>query len=88
MSCGILSKRSDIMIIAKSRLQGNSVVITLPSHKGNKPEANQEYVVVYSEDGTIILVPKIDDPFSDGKEGEFYEADDLNDMIAEGREFL
>lgn len=76
------------MIIAKSRLQGNSVVITLPSHKGNKPEANQEYIVVYSEDGTIILVPKIDDPFLFGEEAEFYEEDESYDIVPEGREIF
>ena len=51
------------MLITKSRLQGSSVVITLPSDNGKKPSENQEYVVVYAEDGTIILVPKIEDPF-------------------------
>lgn len=76
------------MLIAKSRLQGSSVVITLPSSNGKKPTANQEYIVVYSEDGTIILVPKIDDPFSSGEEAEFYEEDEWNDMKPEGREIL
>lgn len=52
------------MLITKSRLQGSSVVITLPSDNGKKPSENQEYIVVYSEDGTITLVPKIEDPFS------------------------
>lgn len=50
------------MLITKSRLQGSSVVITLPSDNGKKPEENQEYIVVYSDDGTITLVPKIEDP--------------------------
>ena len=76
------------MLITKSRLQGSSVVITLPSSNGNKPAANQEYIVVYSEDGTIILVPKIDNPFSSGEEAEYYEEDEWNDMIHEGRESL
>lgn len=76
------------MLIAKSRLQGSSVVITLPSSNGKKPTANQEYIVVYSEDGTIILVPKINDPFSSGEEAEFYEDDEWNDMKPEGREIL
>lgn len=76
------------MIIAKSRLQGSSVVITLPSSKGNKPAANQEYIVIYSEDGTIILVPKINDPFSSGEKAEFYEEDEWNDITPEGREIF
>ena len=48
------------MLVTKSRLQGSSVVITLPSDNGKKPSKNQEYIVIYSEDGTITLVPKID----------------------------
>ena len=43
------------MLIAKSRLQGSSVVITLPSDNGKKPKENKEYIVVYSDDGTITL---------------------------------
>lgn len=74
------------MIIAKSRLQGSSVVITLPSSNGKKPSANQEYIVVYSDDGTITLVPKMSDPFEGGEEAEFYEQDEWNDLSPEGRE--
>jgi hypothetical protein len=74
------------MIIAKSRLQGSSVVITLPSNNGKKPSANQEYIVVYSDDGTITLVPKMSDPFEGGEEAEFYEQDEWNDLSPEGRE--
>ncbi len=42
-------------------------MITLPSDNGKKPLNNQEYIVVYSDDGTITLVPKIEDPFSGGE---------------------
>ena len=38
-----------------------------------KPKVDQEYIVMYSDDGTITLVPKIQDPFSEGPEGEYYE---------------
>jgi hypothetical protein len=71
------------MLITKSRLQGNSVVVTLPADHGKKPAENQEYVVVYSEDGTIILVPKIEDPFSGGKVAEYYEKDEWKDLTPE-----
>lgn len=74
------------MIITKSRLQGSSVVITLPANNGKKPSANQEYIVVYSDDGTITLVPKMSDPFEGGEEAEFYEQDEWNDLSPEGRE--
>ena len=75
------------MLIAKSRLQGSSVVITLPSDNGKKPKENKEYIVVYSDDGTITLVPKIEDPFSGG-EAEYYEKDEWTDLSPEGREIL
>lgn len=74
------------MLVAKSRLQGSSVVVTLPSNNGFKPVPNKEYVVVYSEDGTITLVPKLEDPFSMGEEGEFYEPDSWQNLPSEGRE--
>lgn len=76
------------VLIAKSRLQGGSVVITLPSDNGKKPSENQEYIVVYSEDGTITLVPKIEDPFSAGQEAEYYEKDEWKDLTPKGREIL
>lgn len=76
------------MLVTKSRLQGSSVVITLPSDNGKKPSNNQEYIVVYSDDGTITLVPKIDDPFSGGEESEYYEKDEWEDLTSEGREIL
>ncbi|KAF1301731.1 MULTISPECIES: type II toxin-antitoxin system PemI/MazE family antitoxin [Enterococcus] len=74
------------MLLTKSRVQGSSIIITLPSDNGKKPEANQEYVVMYSEDGVITLVPKIGDPFDQGTEAEFYEQDEWSDLTPEGRE--
>lgn len=68
------------MLITKSRLQGSSVVLTLPAKNGEKPEPNIEYIVVYSLDGTITLVPKIADPFAGGKLAEFYEVDEWKDI--------
>ena len=76
------------MLLTKSRMQGISVVITLPPHNGKKPESNKEYLVVYSSDGTILLVPKLSDPFEGGDEGEFYELDDWEDISPEGRELI
>ncbi|MGM9902390.1 MAG: type II toxin-antitoxin system PemI/MazE family antitoxin [Enterococcus sp.] len=63
------------MFITKSRLQGSSVVITLLANNGKKPSENQEYIVDYSDDGTITLVPEIEDSFSCGDEAEYYEKD-------------
>lgn len=49
---------------------------------------NQEYIVVYSEDETITLVSKIEDPFSGGEEAEYYEKDEWEDVTPEEREIL
>ncbi len=40
---------------------------------------------MYSDDGTITLVPKIQDPFSEGPEGEYYEKK-MSGMILHLRE--
>ncbi|MGH2335463.1 type II toxin-antitoxin system PemI/MazE family antitoxin, partial [Enterococcus faecalis] len=58
------------MLTTNSRNQASSVVLTLPSNIGQKPKADQVYIVMYSDDGTITLVPKFQDPFSGGSEGE------------------
>ena len=41
-----------------------------------------------NDDGTITLVPKIQDPFSEGPEGEYYEKDEWHDLAPEGRELF
>lgn len=69
-------------------MQGSSVVITLPPCNGEKPESNKEYLVVYSQDGTILLVPKLYDLFEGGDEGEFYDLDEWEDISPEGRELI
>lgn len=53
-----------------------------------KTSESQEYIVVYSDDGTITLVPKIEDPFSDGEIAEYYEKDEWEDLSPERRELL
>lgn len=40
---------------------------------GEKPESNKEYLIVYSSDDTILLVPKLDE---------------LEDISPEGRELI
>ena len=76
------------MLITKSRLQGSSVVVTMPLHNGEKLEANKEYIVIYSANGTITLVPKIDDPFVLSEAGAFYEKDEWASLSPEGRELF
>ncbi|MER2064133.1 MAG: hypothetical protein ABS873_05735 [Alkalibacterium sp.] len=53
------------MLKTITRLQGKSVMVELPSHNGIKLDSDQEYIVVYTQDGTIILVPVNEDPFLD-----------------------
>ena len=43
---------------------------------------------MYSDDGTITLVPKLQDPFSGGSEGEYYEKDEWHDIGPGGRELF
>lgn len=76
------------MLTTTSRLQENTVMITLPPKDGKKPEPNKEYIVEYSEDGTILLTPKMDDPFVTAVIGEFYEKDEWVGLQNVGREFL
>lgn len=76
------------MLLTKSRMQGSSEVITLPPDKGKKPESNKEYLVVYSLDGTILLVPKLSDPFEGRNEGYFYEIDEWSDIWLRCKVFL
>lgn len=76
------------MLTAKSKLQGNAVVITLPPKDGKNLEPDSEYIVEYSEDGTILLIPKIDDPFTDAAIGAFHEEDEWNGLQSKGRELL
>lgn len=51
------------MITVVTKVQGNSIVVELPSNNGIKLNINQEYIVVYTQDGTIILVPASEGPF-------------------------
>jgi hypothetical protein len=74
------------MLTTKTRLQGSSVVVTLPANNEMKPESNKEYIVVYSEDGTITLIPKLEDPFKVEEVGAFYEEDEWGDVKPKGRE--
>lgn len=58
----------------KTRKQGNSVMITIASKFGVKEGTS--YYVNQEEDGTIILIPKIEDYFNDVSEGQFVDDED------------
>ena len=76
------------MLETKTRIQGRSVVVTLPVQEGIDIEPNRKYIVSYEENGSVVLVPKIENPFLNGKEGDLYEPDIWEDMLALGNEVL
>ncbi|MGM0231385.1 AbrB family transcriptional regulator [Enterococcus sp. AZ091] len=57
------------MASTKTRKQGNSLVITIPAKLGLKE--GEEFLIVKKENGTVALIPKIEDFFESAKEGEF-----------------
>lgn len=71
------------MLITKTRKQGSSIIVTLPASNEMNIQINQEYIVSYEDNGTIILVPKIEDPFKDAEPGAFYEVDEWVDLELE-----
>ncbi|UUX33569.1 type II toxin-antitoxin system PemI/MazE family antitoxin [Fundicoccus culcitae] len=74
------------MLNTKTRMQGNSVVVTLPSATEFKISPNEEYIVTYGDGGSIMLVPKIDNPFLVAEKGAFYETDEWEEMEPLGNE--
>ncbi|MGM0338836.1 type II toxin-antitoxin system PemI/MazE family antitoxin [Enterococcus sp. AZ007] len=62
------------MDTVKTRKQGNAVMVTLAS-KFEVPEGKTYYISKES-DGTISLIPKIEDYFVNAKENEFIDKED------------
>lgn len=58
----------------KAKKQGNGVMITL-AKKFNVSEG-QEFYIMQEKDGTISLIPKVEDYFADVKKGEFIDDED------------
>lgn len=58
------------MSTIKARKQGNSIVITIPSALG--VEAGEEFFVIKKDNGSITLIPKVEDHFAEVKDGEYY----------------
>ncbi|MEI1233178.1 type II toxin-antitoxin system PemI/MazE family antitoxin [Enterococcus mundtii] len=57
------------MTSTKTRKQGNSLVITIPAKLGIKE--GEEFLIIRKENGTVALIPKVEDFFENAKEGEF-----------------
>lgn len=77
-----------IMLTTKTRKQGNSIIVTLPADENYPLETQCEYYVTYTDHGTIILTPKIEDPFLVAEEGAYYEADLWADIPLAGEELI
>lgn len=58
------------MITVKAIKQGNSTMFTIPSSYGIKE--GEEFFLIKNDNGAITMIPKIEDPFKNAKEGEFY----------------
>jgi antitoxin component of MazEF toxin-antitoxin module len=76
------------MTSIKTRKQGNSLVITIPANLGLKE--GEEFLIIRKENGTVVLIPKVEDFFDSAEEGEFSlpelainyapQGDELNDL--------
>lgn len=58
---------------------GNSIMVSIP--KELKPENEKTYIMKKTSNGTILMVPKIKNPFSSDEE--FKDANDNNDFEIE-----
>ena len=58
------------MFSIKARKQGNPIMIILPSALGVKE--GEEFFLIRKDNGSITLVPKVEDHFADVKDGEYY----------------
>lgn len=74
------------MLLTQIEKLGNSFFIKLPEKDGKKLEINKEYFIDYKDNGIIILIPKLEDPFKKAKLGEFYEKDIWEKLIPIGEE--
>lgn len=61
------------MASAKTRKVGNSIMISIP--KELNPKSGKEYIFSKAKNGSIVMVPKIDNPFTSDKP---YYDDNLN----------
>lgn len=76
------------MLETRTRKQGRSVVVTLPADETMNISVDKTYLVTYNQDGSVLLIPKIDNPFLQAKEGEFYTTDVWEDITPVGLEVL
>ncbi len=68
----------------KTRKQGNSIMINLPAEF--KVEEGKEYSLIKKKNGTIELIPQIENYFDQANPGQFYEPLEWEDIESKGRE--
>ncbi|WP_034551883.1 type II toxin-antitoxin system PemI/MazE family antitoxin [Carnobacterium funditum] len=61
------------MSTIKARKQGNSIMVTIPSSFGVKE--GEEFFFIKKDNGAIVMIPKINNPFEIAEDGEFYTPD-------------
>lgn len=64
------------MATVKTRKQGNALVITL--EKSLNLKEGQEFYSIKQPNGTIALIPKVDDIYANVKENEYLDMDTDN----------
>lgn len=67
------------MDTVKTRLQDDEVIVTL-DHKFNIP-AGKTFYICEEQNGTISLIPKVDDYFATAKENEFINEDEIYNNV-------
>lgn len=72
------------MSTVKTRKQGNSIMVTIPSALGI--EAGEEFFVIKKDNGAVSLIPKVANPFENAKDGEFYTPEENIEYIPNGNE--
>lgn len=58
------------MSTVKTRKQGNSIMITIPSALG--VEEGEEFFFIEKDNGALTLIPKVEDHFANIEDGEYY----------------
>ena len=69
---------------SKARKQGNSIMITIPASMNVSD--GKEFFIHQKENGTIVLIPKVTDPYLHAKKGDFNTHLEWNDYHPQGNE--
>jgi antitoxin component of MazEF toxin-antitoxin module len=76
----------ELITKTKTKKQGNSISVTLPVQ--TKVEAGVSYILYKKDNGTLILIPELNDIFASAKDGEFRQEIVWDDYAPQGKETL